>query len=63
MDSGGSVDRQRRRGRPASETYIESWPVPLDPDGVARAILSIATGEEHREATVLGVTGKGLEVI
>jgi hypothetical protein len=37
--------------------------VPLDPDGVARAILSIATGEEHREATVLGLTGKGLEVI
>jgi NAD(P)-dependent dehydrogenase (short-subunit alcohol dehydrogenase family) len=36
---------------------------PLDPAGVARAILSIASGEEHREATVLGVTDKGLEAI
>jgi hypothetical protein len=37
--------------------------VPLDPAGVASAILSIASGEQHREATLLGVTGKGLEVI
>jgi hypothetical protein len=36
---------------------------PLDPAGVARAILSIASGEEHRDATLLGVTDKGLEVI
>jgi hypothetical protein len=43
--------------------YIRSWPVPLDPAGVARAILSIATGEEQPEATVLGVTGEGLEPI
>ncbi len=34
---------------------------PLDPAGVARAILSIASAEEHREATVLAVTDKGLE--
>jgi NAD(P)-dependent dehydrogenase (short-subunit alcohol dehydrogenase family) len=40
-----------------------SWPVPLDPDGVARAILAIASGEEHPEATVLGVTGDGLKAV
>ena len=39
---------------------MKTWPVPLDPDGVARAILSIASGDEHRETTVLGVTGEGL---
>ena len=47
----------------SAEAYINSWPVPLDPSGVARTILSIASGQEHREATVLGVTGHGLEVI
>jgi NAD(P)-dependent dehydrogenase (short-subunit alcohol dehydrogenase family) len=40
-----------------------SWPLPLDPDGVARAILAIASGEEHPEATVLGVTGEGLKAV
>jgi hypothetical protein len=45
------------------EEYIRSWPVPLDPAGVARAILSIATGQEQPDATVLGVTGEGLESI
>jgi NAD(P)-dependent dehydrogenase (short-subunit alcohol dehydrogenase family) len=40
-----------------------SWPVPLDPDGVARAILAVASGEEHPEATVLGVTGNGLKAV
>src|SRR4051812_44689782 len=39
------------------------WPGPLDPAGVARAILSTASGEEHRDATVLGVTGDGLQAI
>jgi hypothetical protein len=38
---------------------MNSWPVPLDAAGVARAILSIASGEEHRKTTVLGVTGEG----
>jgi NAD(P)-dependent dehydrogenase (short-subunit alcohol dehydrogenase family) len=47
----------------SGDTYMTSWPVPLDPAGVARAILSIASDEEHREATTLGVTGKGLEAI
>jgi NAD(P)-dependent dehydrogenase (short-subunit alcohol dehydrogenase family) len=35
---------------------------PLDPDGVAHAILSITSGDEHPDATVLGVTHEGLEV-
>jgi 3-oxoacyl-[acyl-carrier protein] reductase len=39
------------------------FPVPLDAAGVARAILAIASGEEHRETTLLAVTGNGLEVI
>jgi NAD(P)-dependent dehydrogenase (short-subunit alcohol dehydrogenase family) len=47
----------------SAETYIERFAVPLDPGGVARAILSIASGEEHREATQLAVTGVGLEAI
>jgi NAD(P)-dependent dehydrogenase (short-subunit alcohol dehydrogenase family) len=46
------------------EAYMKRrFPVPLDPDGVARAIVSIASGEEHREATLLGVTGGGLHTI
>jgi NAD(P)-dependent dehydrogenase (short-subunit alcohol dehydrogenase family) len=46
------------------EAYMNRrFPLPLEPAGVARAILAIASGDEHREATVLGVTGKGLEAI
>ena len=46
------------------EAYMKRrFPVPLDAAGVASAILSIASGEEHRETTLLGLTGKGLEVI
>jgi NAD(P)-dependent dehydrogenase (short-subunit alcohol dehydrogenase family) len=52
-----------RIGEAAATAYGPGkWPVPLDPDGVARAILSVASGGEHRGAT-LGVTGEGLEVI
>jgi NAD(P)-dependent dehydrogenase (short-subunit alcohol dehydrogenase family) len=40
-----------------------SWPVPLDPDGVARAVIAIASGTEHPGATVLAVTGEGLSVV
>jgi NAD(P)-dependent dehydrogenase (short-subunit alcohol dehydrogenase family) len=47
----------------SAEDYIKSWPVPLDAAGVAHAILAAASGEEYREATVLGVTGTGLQVI
>jgi hypothetical protein len=42
---------------------MKRFPVPLDPEGVACAILSIASGEEHREATPLALTGNGLDVI
>src|SRR3954452_9735778 len=49
-------------GQPG-EAYIKSWPVPLDPAGVARAIVAVASGEEHPEATLLGVTGNGLEAV
>jgi NADP-dependent 3-hydroxy acid dehydrogenase YdfG len=52
-----------RIGEAAIAAYgARDWPVPLDPEGVARAILSVAAGEEHRGAT-LGVTGTGLEAI
>jgi hypothetical protein len=37
--------------------------VPLDAAGVARAILAIASGEEHRDATLLTVTGNGPDAI
>ena len=45
----------------SAEDYMKRFPVPLDAAGVARAILSIAAGEEHREATMLVLTGQGLE--
>jgi hypothetical protein len=48
----------------AAEDYMKRrFPVPLDPAGVARAILSIASGEEHPDATVLTVTAHGLQAI
>jgi hypothetical protein len=43
--------------------YLDRFPVPLDPAGVARAILAIASGAEYPEATVLTVTGEGLSRI
>jgi len=45
------------------EEYLSRFPVPLDAAGVARAILAIAAGDEHRDATVLAVTGRGVDVI
>jgi NADP-dependent 3-hydroxy acid dehydrogenase YdfG len=52
-----------RIGEAATATYgAGDWPAPLDPDGVARAIVSVTSHEEHRGAT-LGVTGTGLETI
>jgi NAD(P)-dependent dehydrogenase (short-subunit alcohol dehydrogenase family) len=45
----------------SAEAQMKSWPAPLDPEGVARAILEIASGEAHRDTPVLGLTGKGLE--
>jgi NAD(P)-dependent dehydrogenase (short-subunit alcohol dehydrogenase family) len=46
------------------EAYLSRrFPVPLDAAGVARAILAIAKGEEHRDATLLTVTGTGVEAV
>jgi hypothetical protein len=61
----------RRRGRWADRCHLaqlgtdrcDGEAEAVNPDGVARAILSIASGEEHRETTVLGLTAKGLEAI
>jgi NAD(P)-dependent dehydrogenase (short-subunit alcohol dehydrogenase family) len=50
-------------GEPTGSYMKRRYPVPLDADGVATAILSIATGEEHRDATLLAVTGSGLEAV
>jgi NADP-dependent 3-hydroxy acid dehydrogenase YdfG len=36
---------------------------PLDPVGVARAIVAIASGEAHPDVTQLSVTSRGVEVI
>jgi NAD(P)-dependent dehydrogenase (short-subunit alcohol dehydrogenase family) len=45
------------------EVYMNRFPTPLDAAGVARAILSIASGGEHRQATLLAVTGEGLQQV
>jgi NAD(P)-dependent dehydrogenase (short-subunit alcohol dehydrogenase family) len=50
-------------GQSAEDHMKQRFPEPLDPAGVARAILAIASGEEHPDATVLGLTAKGLEKI
>jgi NAD(P)-dependent dehydrogenase (short-subunit alcohol dehydrogenase family) len=48
----------------SAEAYMSRrFPVPLDADGVARAILAIAAGDEHRDATLLSLTGAGLEAV
>lgn len=46
----------------SGETYIQHFPAPLDPSGVASAILEIASSE-GRETTVYSVTADGLDVI
>lgn len=53
-----------RIGEAATAAYgAGDWPAPLDPDGVARAILAVAASEEHPEATLLRVTGVGVEPV
>ena len=42
---------------------MNRFPAPLDAAGVARAILSIASGEEHPEATLLTVTSEGVTAV
>jgi hypothetical protein len=45
----------------SGEAHLErSFPVPLDAAGVAAAILAV---DEYPGATVLGVTGRGIEVM
>jgi NAD(P)-dependent dehydrogenase (short-subunit alcohol dehydrogenase family) len=47
-----------------AEAYLRRrFPKPLDADGVARAIVAIASGEEHPEAHLLALTANGLEAI
>jgi NAD(P)-dependent dehydrogenase (short-subunit alcohol dehydrogenase family) len=50
-------------GETVEEYMKRRFPAPLDPAGVARAIVAIASGEEHPEATVLTVTSTGVEEI
>jgi hypothetical protein len=51
-------------GEAAAAAYGSGgWSAPLDPEGVARAILAVAGGEAHPEAMLLGVTGEGLKPI
>jgi hypothetical protein len=46
------------------EAYMSRrFPVPLDAAGVARAILSIAAGEQQPDATVLSLTRGGIEAV
>ena len=48
-------------GESAEGFMDRRFPVALDAAGVARAILAIAGGEDGRDATLLTVTGNGLE--
>ena len=50
-------------GESAGDYMRRRFPQPLDPSGVARAIVSIASGDEHRAATVLSLTSAGLEAV
>jgi NAD(P)-dependent dehydrogenase (short-subunit alcohol dehydrogenase family) len=49
-------------GESAAE-YMKRFPAPLDATGVARALVSIAVGEVQPDATMLAVTGAGIEAI
>ena len=51
------------KGESAEAFMDRRFPVALDAAGVARAILAIAGGEDGRDATLLTVTGNGLEAI
>ncbi|MER6063050.1 SDR family oxidoreductase [Streptomyces sp. NPDC001792] len=50
-------------GQSADAYLKEHFPVPLDAAGVARAVVAIASGEDHGGRTVLKVTGKGIEPV
>jgi NAD(P)-dependent dehydrogenase (short-subunit alcohol dehydrogenase family) len=58
--------RQLLAGTPIGEAAAAAYGSktgPLDPTGVARAILAVASGDEHGDATLLAVTAEGLTVI
>jgi NAD(P)-dependent dehydrogenase (short-subunit alcohol dehydrogenase family) len=58
--------RQLLAGTPIGEAAAAAYSSktgPLDPAGVARAIVAVASGDEHRDATLLAVTDEGLTVI
>ena len=49
-------------GGESAEAYMaRRFPAALDPDGVARAILQVAGGEEHGDATLLTLTAAGID--
>ena len=50
-------------GESADDYFKRRFPQPLDADGVARSILAIAAGDQHRDATALTVTAGGIEAI
>jgi NAD(P)-dependent dehydrogenase (short-subunit alcohol dehydrogenase family) len=50
-------------GESAAAYMRRRFPAPLDPAGVAQAIVSIAAGEQQREATLLTVTANGVQAI
>ncbi|MGW2425442.1 SDR family oxidoreductase [Streptomyces sp. NPDC001709] len=50
-------------GQSADAYLKERFPAPLDPAGVARAVLAIASGGEHAGQTVLSVTGEGVQPV
>ncbi|HKE82065.1 MAG TPA: SDR family oxidoreductase [Solirubrobacteraceae bacterium] len=58
--------RQLLAGTPIGEAAAAAYGSkagPLDPAGVAAAIVAIASGDEHGDATLLALTSEGLAVI
>jgi hypothetical protein len=45
------------------ENYMKRFPAPLDAEGTARALISVASGDERPAATLLVLSGDGLEAI
>jgi NAD(P)-dependent dehydrogenase (short-subunit alcohol dehydrogenase family) len=58
-----AADRYARESGTTPEAYMGRWPAALDPDGAARAIVDIASGDAGADATVLGLTGAGVDVL
>jgi hypothetical protein len=45
----------------SQEKYMERFAAPLAPEGVADAIVAIASGREGREGVAFALTGRSLE--